>query len=459
MTRPRAMRRLLTGTAVLLAAAVTSGCFTTQAQRDYARNDGSIPWWCQANGAGPDLTEQECLRLSIYLDVAIDRAQPYPTLGDAQAAGATAIANTPVGVGYAVSQPGGPAQFQTAGTNVLLYNGNTPDARLAGVAWRLFGDEPLGYEGSRDDWSFEAVSGTWWLPLWIVRGYHNHSNVFAPSQPCLLADVVPADTSEACFQAAHTQPLEIVVTNDDGYGAEGIYALVDALAAQWNVDVKVVAPGANQSGSGDAVTAEGFVVSATTETMGSAPGNTYDATAIWSTDPDRPNGSGSPADAVNWALDVMNLSPDLVLSGINEGQNHGRQIANISGTVGAARTARLAGFPAIATSQGGATLDLTHPDFPAGVAVTLAVLNEWRLGIRQPGVEEVPSINTPSCQVGSAVRGILDVPVAPSFTGLSYSTQDCTSTLPAESITSDVQGMNNGFATVADVTTEDIPAP
>ena len=61
--------------------------------------------------------------------------------------------------------------------------------------------------------------------------------------------------------------------------------------------------------------------------------------------------SGFPADAVNYALEVLQLTPDLVVSGSNAGQNMG-VVAPASGTVGAARTAVRLGYPAVAVSQG-----------------------------------------------------------------------------------------------------------
>lgn len=450
------------GVAVLLLLAtmvVTSACYTPTARRAFDRNDGSIPWWCEGSGGHPDLSDRmDCLRFSLEMDNAVLLAQEYPTLGDAQAAGAGTIASQPTGIGHAVIRPGSGTDFDGPRPNVLLYNGTQSDSRIAGVAWRVFGAEPAGFTGTRDVWQYHNGDSHWWLSAWVVRGYQNHDNVFAATQPCLAANVVPTSTATPCYAAAHSEPFEVIVTNDDGYGAEGIYALVEGLSALPNVTVHVVAPGANQSGSGDAVTGEEYIVSATGVTMtdpNDPAGTSYPATAVWSTDPDRPNGSGSPADSVFWALDEMNLSADLVLSGINEGQNMVRPIVNISGTVGAARTARLQGYPAIATSQGQATGALLHPDYAAGVAGTLDVLEEWRLGTRLVSNTMVPNINIPSCQPGSSVRGIVDVAVALTFTGGSFSAQDCTSTVTG--VTTDLEAFNNGFIGVSDVTTADIP--
>ncbi len=45
-------------TALLLTmATLLSGCFLTASKNDYARDDGTVPWWCRGT---PDLTAEEC---------------------------------------------------------------------------------------------------------------------------------------------------------------------------------------------------------------------------------------------------------------------------------------------------------------------------------------------------------------------------------------------------------------
>jgi len=454
--------------ALALGMALTlSGCFTDKAERDFARADGSVPWWCKGKGGAPDLNRERCIALSLKMDIALIKALDFPTVQDALDAGAVALNDAPAGMGYAFTFPGAPLVFDGDFPNVLLYNGADAGSRLAGIAWGAFsGGPPAGFWGNRDVWTLEGGRGYWWLAAWVIQGYHNHADVFAPTQPCLLADVIPASTTEACYTQAHTEPFEFVVTNDDGYSAEGIYELVDGLNQLPNVVVHVVAPAANQSGSGARTTNTdlGYEVSATTETMtGSHAGDTpYSATAVWSTDP--ANGadpiiapdlrSGSPADSVNWAIDSMLLSPDLVISGINEGHNIAN-LVNLSGTVGAARTARNLGFPSIATSQASRhPNDAVDPDFPTGVTHTLQLVEEWRLGLRQTRGENVPNINIPTCNGGS-VRGVVDVAVATSITGAQYWASDCASNPPAlgeNDVTTDVAAHNNGFVSITDVT-------
>ncbi len=111
-------------------------------------------------------------------------------------------------------------------------------------------------------------------------------------------DTAPGD-GDADADAGGTETLEILVTNDDGYDADGIDAVAEALAALEGVEVVVVAPREQQSGRGGTFT-NGPVASAEAETASGRPVTTVD---------------GFPADAVRVALEEMGLEPDLVVSG------------------------------------------------------------------------------------------------------------------------------------------------
>jgi 5'-nucleotidase len=129
------------------------------------------------------------------------------------------------------------------------------------------------------------------------------------------------------------QTYRILVTNDDGIRAPGILALARALTTLG--EVTVVAPADNQSGKAHSLTILEpiFVDKVTLEGISTA----YAATA-------------TPASCVKVALGaLMTDKPNLVVSGINRGQNLGR-VAYVSGTVGAAREAALQGIAAIAVS-------------------------------------------------------------------------------------------------------------
>jgi 5'/3'-nucleotidase SurE len=114
-------------------------------------------------------------------------------------------------------------------------------------------------------------------------------------------------------------PLEILLTNDDGYQAPGIRALYDALRRAGH-HVRLAAPAANASGSSVSFTWGGVSVVR---------------------DPADANVAGiaaTPATAVvlgATALYPHGQRPDLVVSGINDGENTGSLLA-MSGTVGAA---------------------------------------------------------------------------------------------------------------------------
>ena len=128
-------------------------------------------------------------------------------------------------------------------------------------------------------------------------------------------------------------PYRILISNDDGVRAPGLAAVAQILQAIG--EVTIVAPLENQSGKGHSITI-------------------YEP--IFRDDLTLPNGlkaiglSATPASTVKVALkNILKAKPDLVVAGINRGYNLGLS-AYISGTVGAAREAAMAGIPAIAAS-------------------------------------------------------------------------------------------------------------
>lgn len=141
--------------------------------------------------------------------------------------------------------------------------------------------------------------------------------------------------------------MRILITNDDGINAPGLVVLerIAAAIAGPSGEVWTVAPAFEQSGVGHAI-------SYTHPTM------------IVELGPRRFAAEGSPADCVLAGLhDVLvGAEPDLVLSGVNRGNNAGENVV-YSGTVGAAMEAALQGLPAIALSQfmGPATAALPDP--------------------------------------------------------------------------------------------------
>jgi 5'-nucleotidase len=124
--------------------------------------------------------------------------------------------------------------------------------------------------------------------------------------------------------------MRILISNDDGYLAPGIVALANALSPI--AEITVVAPDSNRSGSSNSLTLD-------------RPLSVYRAE----------NGfyfvNGTPSDCVHVALTGgLCAKPDLIVSGINQGQNMGDDTL-YSGTVAAATEGFLFGIPAIAFSQ------------------------------------------------------------------------------------------------------------
>ncbi len=129
--------------------------------------------------------------------------------------------------------------------------------------------------------------------------------------------------------------MRILVTNDDGIDAPALVPLARALGSMG--EVTVVVPDQERSWVGKAITRFEPVTLSQTE-RGGVP--------MFTT-------SGYPADAVQ--LGVHSLggpAPDLVVSGINLGYNHGAGFLMSSGTVGAAVEAWISGIPAVAVSTG-----------------------------------------------------------------------------------------------------------
>jgi 5'-nucleotidase len=227
-------------------------------------------------------------------------------------------------------------------------------------------------------------------------------------------------------------PLRILVTNDDGYASQGIDAVVEALRALPDVEITVVAPAENQSGRGDSTTDGPVEATDTTTASG------YPAVAV----------AGTPADSVNHALDVVlaDAGPDLVVSGSNEGQNLGI-ITDVSGTVGAARTAARRGIPALAISQGIAEA----PDFAAGVTAALDWIEEHRDAVLsfEGATADVWSINAPTCAVG-VNKGVIEIATATESIGTEVGTDtDCSVELAEPS--NDVEAFNAGWITLSNV--------
>ncbi|MDX2137376.1 MAG: 5'/3'-nucleotidase SurE [Chloroflexota bacterium] len=179
------------------------------------------------------------------------------------------------------------------------------------------------------------------------------------------------------------RPL-ILFTNDDGIASPGLWAAVEAFADI--AEVLVCAPREQQSGTGRSmpVSSTGRIHSTTRSIRGVE-------VTVYSVD-------GTPAQAVQHG--VMELAPrlpNLVVSGINYGENTGNGVT-ISGTVGAAIEAASLGIPAIAASQQTRhDLHLTYSnevDF-SGAAHFTRMFGEWLMSNRRPDDMDVLKLDVP----------------------------------------------------------------
>lgn len=235
-------------------------------------------------------------------------------------------------------------------------------------------------------------------------------------------------SSVAATTTAPPEPFTILITNDDGVAAPGIDALVESLGDIPGATLVVYAPATNQSGSSDTTSA---VLPGVSE---AATASGFPAIAV----------EGTPADSVLVALQRDGLRPDVVVSGVNTGQNIGTFVP-LSGTVGAARTAARLGIPAVAISAG----DLENPDYRSAAEIARVEVISIRptLGFGRNTDATVVNLNAPSCPAGQSVRGVVDVPVAtvfpPGTNGLDL-TFDCESS--ANDATDDATALVIGFA-------------
>ena len=127
--------------------------------------------------------------------------------------------------------------------------------------------------------------------------------------------------------------MRILITNDDGVDAPGI-AVMQEIARELSDDVWVVAPDGNQSGAAHRFTFGRELI------LDKRAAKTFAVVG------------GSPADCIAAGMTHIckDRLPDLVLSGVNNGQNLG-DIINCSGTAAGAREGALQGAVGIAMSQ------------------------------------------------------------------------------------------------------------
>lgn len=151
--------------------------------------------------------------------------------------------------------------------------------------------------------------------------------------------------------------MRILLTNDDGINAPGLYVL-EKIAAQLSDDIWICAPSEEQSGAGHSLTLTRPV------RLRKHAERRFSVT-------------GTPTDSVTMAIKhLMPEPPDLILSGVNRGANLGDDVT-YSGTVAAAMEGTLGGIRAIALSQ-------VYAREGAGKDVSFEAAEEWGARVLKP---------------------------------------------------------------------------
>jgi len=134
--------------------------------------------------------------------------------------------------------------------------------------------------------------------------------------------------------------MMILLTNDDGIHAQGLWALYNRFVDTHHVSV--VAPDRERSAIGHAITLNQPLRAIRVSLNGG-----YIGYAV----------NGTPADCIKLAIaEILPERPDVVVAGINPGANVGANL-NYSGTVAAAKEAALGGAIGIAASIEGQNAD------------------------------------------------------------------------------------------------------
>ena len=185
--------------------------------------------------------------------------------------------------------------------------------------------------------------------LYLQQSYHGSPKDDRPPEVRNVFPVLDLKSEEVCAKILQLDKIEqheakissrttnkphILLTNDDGFYAEGIQTLEAYLHEEG--EVFIVAPDRERSATSMALTLHHPLrVKSIRE-------------RVWAID-------GTPTDCVYLAVrKLLPKTPDLIISGINSGPNLGQQDISYSGTVGAAVQGTFLQIPSIAVSH--------HPD-------------------------------------------------------------------------------------------------
>lgn len=134
-----------------------------------------------------------------------------------------------------------------------------------------------------------------------------------------------------------TNKKQILLSNDDGIDSPGLWAAAEALSDLGYITVSAPRDHMSATGRGHQKNADGRI----TKKNLNVKGQDWDVYAV----------GGSPSQSVtHGVIELSPKVPDLVVTGINFGENFGTDVT-YSGTVGAALEAASLGIPALAVSQ------------------------------------------------------------------------------------------------------------
>ncbi|AKL95403.1 5'-nucleotidase SurE [Clostridium aceticum] len=170
--------------------------------------------------------------------------------------------------------------------------------------------------------------------------------------------------------------MRILITNDDGIFAEGIYVLAKTLQSVG--EVIVAAPNTERSATGHAITIHHPL--------------RVDKVKFFDTSIEAYSINGTPADCVKLAAEALlkDRKPDIVISGINNGPNLGTDVI-YSGTVSAAVEAAIMDISSIAVSMG--STDITQYEDAAQFICKIAE----EIFHHQDLKDTIVNINYPTC--------------------------------------------------------------
>jgi 5'-nucleotidase len=192
--------------------------------------------------------------------------------------------------------------------------------------------------------------------------------------------------------------FKILVTNDDGYEANGLLALVKALKELEDVEVTVVAPANEKSACGHSLTL------------------VRPLRFVGVDDDFYKLDDGTPSDCVYLSLSTIynDEKPDLLISGINRGSNMGEDIT-YSGTAAGAMEGVLHDIPSIAISQ---VMDFSDPsgDFSLATKTIKTIVTKIRENSFPLPEREFININIP--------HGVKDAQMKVTYAGYRFYAND-----------------------------------